>query len=442
MQTDGELKSLPTNVDAERFVLGSILLDDSNFTQTTGILSQDDFSLEKNRRIFRRMGEIQGRGEKIDRITVANELMKFGELESCDGLTYIVSLDDGLPQIPNIDSYVRIVKEKAALRRIILASQYAMNRCLSGQEGPEEILSGLAKSITELGGAQDAAKSSYDLTGFLESIGGVSEFFKENRGIQSPWHGFNDATGGWNSGELSIIAARPSMGKTAFALNAFYDAGRRGVPAVFYTCEMSALAIWKRLVSLLTGISFIEIQKSELNASERRSCSEALASLTELPLSVISASGKTAGWIRGSVERLKRQGMCAFAILDYIGLVRGSGDGTNRNRELGEIARSFKLTAGELAIPFLVLAQLNRGVESRTDKRPMPSDLRDSGEIEEHADLLGFLYRPEYYDRDNQAVKGLAELIISKQRNGPTPTIQLDFDYRAGKFSDIDPRDA
>src|SRR5579863_3389718 len=215
-------KGLPTNVDAERFVLGSILLDDGLYIQAAGTLESDDFSMEKHRRIFRRMGDLQERNEKIDRITVANELMKFGELEACDGLSYLVSLDDGLPQIPNLNSYIRIVKDKSVLRRIIFASQNMMNRCLMGEEEPGEILAGAEETLLKLGEARvktglvnpDDILRGYD--------GGINAFLDPSKRIKGVSTGFaklDEMTGGMHGGDLFIVAARPSMGKTAFALN-------------------------------------------------------------------------------------------------------------------------------------------------------------------------------------------------------------------------------
>ena len=216
-------KGLPTNVDAERFVLGSILLDDSFYVQAAGTLEADDFSLEKHRRIFRRMGELQDRGERIDRVTVANELMRFNELESCDGLSYLVSLDDGLPQIPNLDSYIRIVKDKAVLRRIIFASQNMMNRCLLGEEEPGEILAGAEETLLKLGEARvksRPASTPARSSRTTRAASTPSSIRASASRVSAP--GFaklDEMTGGLHGGDSVILAARPSMGKTALALN-------------------------------------------------------------------------------------------------------------------------------------------------------------------------------------------------------------------------------
>src|SRR5947208_10944327 len=222
-------KGLPTNLDAERFVLGSILLDDSMYVQAAGTLEPDDFSLDKHRRIFRRMGELQDRGEKVDRITVANELMKFNELEACDGLSYLVSLDDGLPQIPNLDSYIHIVKDKAVLRRIIFASQHMMNRALLGEEEPGDILAGAEETLLKLG--EERVKNGLvNAAHILETYdGGINAFLdpsKRIKGTSTGFTKFDEMTGGLHPGDLFIVAARPSMGKTALALNIAQHAAR------------------------------------------------------------------------------------------------------------------------------------------------------------------------------------------------------------------------
>ena len=245
-------KGLPTNVDAERFVLGSILLDDSLYVQAAGTLEADDFSLEKHRRIFRRMGDLQDRGERIDRVTIANELLKFNELEACDGLSYLVSLDDGLPQIPNLDSYIRIVKDKAVLRRIIFASQHMMNRCLLGEEEPDQILAGAEETLLKLGDARvknglqnpDQILQNYE--------GGISAFLdpsKRIKGISTGFTKFDEYTGGLHGGDLCILAARPSMGKTALALNiAQHVALRLKQTVAVFSLEMSNESLLTRML--------------------------------------------------------------------------------------------------------------------------------------------------------------------------------------------------
>src|SRR5208282_465986 len=245
-------KGLPTNLDAERFVLGSILLDDAMYVQAAGALEADDFSLEKHRRIFRRMGELQDRGEKIDRVTIANELMKFNELEACDGLSYLVSLDDGLPHLPNLDSYIRIVKDKAILRRIITTSQSMMNRCLLGEDEPDEILAGAEETLLRLGETRvkNGLLSPQQIV--EEYDGGINAFLdpsKRVKGISTGFTKYDEYTGGMHGGELLILAARPSMGKTALALNiAQHVALKLKQTVAVFSLEMSRESLLTRML--------------------------------------------------------------------------------------------------------------------------------------------------------------------------------------------------
>ena len=277
-------KRLPTNEDAERFVLGSILLDHSLFVQCAGTLEADDFSLEKHRRIFRRMGELHERGENIDRITVANELMKFGELEACDGLSYLVSLDDGLPQIPNVDSYVRIVKDKALLRRIIFASQHMMQRCLMDEEEPEQILAGAEETLLKLGEAR--VKSGLLTPGqILEDYeGGINAFLdpsKRIKGISTGFAKLDEMTGGLHGGDLCILAGRPSMGKTALALNmAQHVALKLHQTVAIFSLEMSKESL---LTRMLCSAARVDSQRFRAGYLTRRSAASSATGFTSWP---------------------------------------------------------------------------------------------------------------------------------------------------------------
>src|SRR5215831_4922467 len=273
-------KGLPTNVDAERFVLGSILLDDSFYVQAAGTLEADDFSLEKHRRIFRRMGDLQDRGEKIDRVTVANELMKFNELEACDGLSYLVSLDDGLPQIPNLDSYIRIVKDKALLRRIIFASQHMMNRCLLGEEQPDTILAGAEETLLKLGEARVKAGLVNAQQILQEYEGGINAFLDPSRrikGISTGFTKFDEYTGGLHGGDLFILAGRPSMGKTALALNiAQHVALKLKQTAAIFSLEMSKESLLTRMLCATARVDSHKFRAGYLSQEDRRKLKHAL----------------------------------------------------------------------------------------------------------------------------------------------------------------------
>jgi replicative DNA helicase len=432
-------KGLPTNVDAEKFVLGSILLDDTLYVQAAGTLEPDDFSLEKHRRIFKRMGELQTRGEKIDRITVANELMKFNELEACDGLTYLVSLDDGLPQIPNLDSYIRIVKDKAVLRRIIFASQHMMNRCLLGEEEPGDILAGAEETLLKLGDSQ--VKSGLLNAGqILQNYeGGISAFLdpsKRIKGISTGFAKLDEMTGGLHGGELVIIAARPSMGKTALALNiAQHVALKLKQTVAIFSLEMSQESLLTRMLCAAARVDSQRFRAGFLSQEERRKLNHSLHELVEAPLYIDDTSGVHLMDMHAKLRRLQQEHKIGLVIVDYLQLMSAPGRQENRNQEVSALSRGMKLLAKELNVPMMVLSQLSRAVETRQgDHRPQLSDLRESGSIEQDADLVGFIFREEVYHREREDLRGLAELIVAKQRNGPVGTVNLVFLHAQTKF--------
>jgi replicative DNA helicase len=433
-------KGLPTNVDAERFVLGSILLDDSFYIQAAGSLESDDFSLEKHRRIFRRMGDLHERAEKIDRITVANELMKTNELEACDGLSYLVSLDDGLPQLPNVDSYIRIVKDKAVLRRIILASQHMINRCLLDAEEPDEILAGAEETLLKLGEARVKSglmNADQILRGYEGGINAFLDPSKRIKGLSTGFTRLDEYTGGLHGGDLVIVAARPSMGKTALALNiAQHVALKLKQTVAVFSLEMSKESLLTRMLCSAARVDSQRFRAGFLSQEERRKLNQALHELVEAPLWIDDTPGLHLMDMHAKLRRLQSERQhIGLVVLDYLQLMSGQGRFENRNQEVSALSRGLKLLAKELNVPMMVLSQLSRAVENRQgDHRPQLSDLRESGSIEQDADLVGFIFREEVYHRDREDLRGLAELIVAKQRNGPVGTVNLVFLHSQTKF--------
>jgi len=433
-------KGLPTNVDAERFVLGSILLEDSFYIQAAGSLDADDFSLEKHRRIFKRMGDLHERGERIDRITVANELMRFAELESCYGLSYLVSLDDGLPQMPNVDSYVKLVKDAAVLRSIIFAAQHMINRASMAEESPEEILAGAEETLLKLGEAQ-VKTGLVNADQILQAYeGGISAFLdpsKRIKGISTGFLKLDEMTSGLHGGDLFILAGRPSMGKTAFALNiAQHVSLRMKQTAAVFSLEMSKESLLTRMLCAAARVDSQRFRSGYLSQEERRKLHTALAELAESPLYIDDTAGLHLMDMHAKLRRLKSErGKIGLVVVDYLQLMSGRGRYENRNQEVSALSRGLKLLAKELNVPMMVLSQLSRAVETRQgDHRPQLSDLRESGSIEQDADLVGFVFREEVYNRDREDLKGLAELIVAKQRNGPVGTVNLVFLHAQTKF--------
>jgi len=432
-------KGLPSNLDAERFVLGSILLDDSQFIQVAGILEADDFSLEKHRRIFHRMAELNERGERIDRVTLANELLRYNDLESCDGLSYLVSLDDGLPQIFNVESYVRIVKDKALLRRIIFTSQHLMNRCLAGEEDAEQILAGAEENLLKLGDSRGKSTLATPKQVIDEYQGGLNAFLdpsKRIKGISTGYAKLDEMSGGLHGGELIILAALPSMGKTALALNiAQHVATRLNQTVAIFSLEMSKESLLTRMLCATARVDSQRFRAGYLNQDERRKLQAAAAQLVEAPLYIDDTAGVNLMEMHAGLRRLQQQRKLGLVVVDYLQLMSGRGRFENRNQEISTISRGMKLLSKELNVPMLVLSQLSRAPETRQgDHRPQLSDLRESGSIEQDADLVAFIFREEVYKRDREDLRGMAELIVAKQRNGPIGKVDLVFLHHLTKF--------
>ncbi len=432
-------KGLPSNPDAERFVLGSILIDDQSLLQVAGVIEPEDFSLEKHRRIFLRMIDLHDRGERIDRVTLANELIRHGQLESVDGLAYLVSLDDGLPQITNLESYVRIVKSKALLRRIILSSQRTIDRCIAGDEDPENILASAGDEILRLGEQRQGAGLATPGQIIEQYEGGVNAFLDPSKRIQGVSSGFlklDEKTGGMRPGELIILAARPAMGKTALALNiAMHVAGKLQRTVAVFSLEMSRESLLTRLLCATARVDSQKFRAGFLNQHERRQLQIAASELVEAPLYIDDSAGTNLMDIHAKLRRLKAERGLSLAIIDYLQLMSGRGRFENRVQEVSSISRGLKLMSKELEIPIVALSQLSRAPETRQgDHRPQLSDLRESGSIEQDADIVCFLFREEIYKPDRTDLKGLAELILAKQRNGPIGKVNLVFLHSLTKF--------
>jgi replicative DNA helicase len=433
-------KGLPANIDAERFILGSVLLDDARFIEIAGTIMVDDFALEKHRRIFRRMTELHERGEKIDRVTVANELQRFNELESVDGLSYIVSLDDGLPAISNLDSYTRIVRDKATLRRIAVASQHLMNRALLGEEDPTAILAGAEETLLRLGESRAEKGLATPLEVIQNYAGGLNAFLdpsKRVKGISSGFTKLDEMTGGMHGGELIILAARPSMGKTAFALNiAWHVATRLFQPVAIFSLEMSQESLLTRMLCAAARVDSQRFRTGYLNEGERQKLRQAANQMVEAPIYIDDTAGVHLMDMHAKLRKLHQSGQkLGLVVVDYLQLMSSKGRVENRNQEVSQISRGLKLMSKELDCPFLVLSQLSRATETRVgDHRPQLSDLRESGSIEQDADLVGFIFREEVYKRDREDLRGLAELILAKQRNGPIGTVELVFLHAQTRF--------
>ncbi len=423
-------RALPSNIEAEKLVLGAILLEGiAPFSVARSIgITLDDFLLEKHKRIYRAMEELADRGESIDRVTVANELMSLGQLESVDGMSYLVSLDDGLPQIYNFESYCRIIKEKALKRRIYLTSLKIGESALLDNDDADEIIQQATANILALAseGPKAGPVTVSQLIAQIQetprgwerlTIGGAA-----TDGLKTGLVKFDQLTGGLHKGEVTIIAGRPGMGKSALVTTIARNICRGNSAPVIFTLEMSKESILGRLVVAVARVDNQKYRLGLLNQEERLRTLRAIDEINSNWKLVLDSDAYTIEEMAARIERIKAVQPVHSVWIDYLQLMGGSKgkNPENRSIEIGQNTRAIKLLAKTLKVPFVVLSQLNRQTETRTDDGiPKLADLRESGSIEQDADNVVFVHRPEYYKPDREDLRGLADLIVAKQRNGP-----------------------
>jgi len=435
---------LPNNLDAERFVLGAVLQDDTRFAEVAAALTADDFSLEKHRRIFARMCELYERSERIDRVTLANELMARRQLEFCDGIGYLVSLDEGLPELAKFESYVRIVREKARLRQLIFAGQRLIDSALLDDGTPaHELASTISERMLQVGTSdkENLLESVDEIVNNHES--GLARFLDHTTnyrsGIQTGFSRLDQMTGGLQRGDLVVVAARPSLGKTALALNIAAHVVRNHLSVAIFSLEMSRDAVINRMLCSAASVDSCRQRAGHLSPDEKARLTTEAEKLRGARLFIDHGSVVTVMDIGMKLRRLRANRGLDLCIIDYLGLIASHRKTNNRVRELGEITRYLKLmVAKELDIPVMLLSQLNRTPENRSDHRPSLSDLRESGDIEQDADLVLFIFREEVYKTKNRELSGRAELRIAKQRNGPIGHLNFRFRKEFTRFEELD----
>lgn len=435
-------KGLPANLEAERLSLGAVLIDPEVFPLVAGELSAEDFSLEGHRRIFQRMSQLAERGDRIDRVALANELMRNSELESVGGLTYLMSLDEGMPQSINVFGYARIVKEKSALRKIIYTAQSVMDKAFLGVEEADHILAEAEEGFLKVG--ESRQKNSLATPQQIIDEIGLDQFLDPSsriKGVSSGFTKLDEMTGGFREGELIIIAARPAMGKTAFALNiASHVCGPRvRKPVAVFSLEMSKESLLTRMVCAAARVDQHRFRTGFLNDDERRQLAVSATDLMDSPLYLDDSPGINIMDIHAKLRRVQAEkGELGLVVVDYLQLMQARGSFDSRTQEVSSMSRGLKLLSKELKVPIMALSQLSRAPETRPgDHRPQLSDLRESGSIEQDADMVCFLFREEVYKQDREDLKGKAELIVSKQRNGPIGKVDLAFIHKFTKFGNL-----
>jgi replicative DNA helicase len=436
-------KPLPNNLDAERSVLGAILLDNNALNAAIENLRAEDFFLDQHRRVFTQMIALSEAQQAIDLITLTEELHRRGDLEASGGAPYLASLADGMPKVSNIEHYARIVKEKAMLRNLIHTTHNIQQRAFEGEDGADMILDNAESSIFLL--AEDRVKAGLipvkDIV--RDNFERLEKIFKEGKsitGIPTGYVELDKLTSGLQPSELLILAARPSQGKTALALNLAENiAIRAGQPVAIFSLEMSKESLLQRLVASVAQIDAHKFRTGHLNRNDWTSMTEALGVISNAPLWVDDAGSISVLEIGAKARRLKRDKGLSLLIVDYLQLITARGRFGNRQEEVASISRGLKGLAKELQIPVLVLSQLTRAPE-RDERGPQLSDLRESGAIEQDADVVMFIYRPHFFKAGaSPEEREETELRIAKQRNGPTDNVKFVFRSRLTRFEEAAP---
>jgi replicative DNA helicase len=447
-------RGLPASVEAERSILGAILLDNHAYNEAAEKLRPEDFSLDSHRRIYSRMAELVDAHRAVDIVTLAEELARRKEVEAVGGVAYLASLTEGLPRRPSIEEYVRIVKDKSLARQLIGICNTAITRAADQSDEALVVLdaaeSGLLE-VSERGITRGFAGIPEIVRDSFGSIDNLYAQQKEVTGLATHYTQFDKMTSGLQASDLIIIAARPSMGKTAWAINIAENAAvRDGKVVAVFSLEMSKESLLRRMLASQAMVSMQKIQTGFIPKADRGKLMEALEHLAESKIFIDDTPAIALSEMRAKARRLQRQqGTLDLIVIDYLQLMTASSLGTggrryeNRTQEVSAISRGLKALAKELRVPVVALSQLSRASEQRGgDKKPMLSDLRESGSIEQDADVVAFIHRDSYYNKDENGEedpesKNKAEIIIAKQRNGPTGSVHLAYIAECTRFENM-----
>ena len=432
-QQDPSLHKLPPHsIEAEESILSALLLDNNTLMDVLEVITSDDFYRTSHQYIFSAIAELFNKAEPVDLVTVTNYLRDKDQLETIGGAAYLARLIDTVPTAVNVTHYARIVRDKATLRRLIAKSAEITQKCYDSSGEMESVLDFAEKAVFDI--SQDNNRSAfYPISKIIESNIDALEERQGNRalitGVPTGFTRLDHMTSGLQGSDLIILAARPSMGKTALALNLARNAAIEGnIPVAIFSLEMSKEQLSLRMLCAEARVDSSRLRSGFLNPEDWHRITDAAGSLSEAPLFIDDSPDISATSIRTKSRRLKMDRNLGLVIIDYVQLMKGRSANERRDLEISEISRSLKLLAKELNVPVLALSQLNRKLEERSDKRPQMSDLRESGALEQDADLIAFIYRDEVYNKEeNNPNRGTAELIIAKQRNGPTGVVPLTF---------------
>ena len=434
-------RTLPHSVEAERTVLGGILIDNDGFHEAAEFLDERDFYREAHRKIFGRMVALMERGQAIDLVTLKEELTRAGDLDASGGSNYLAGLVDGVPRATNVLFYARIVKDKSVLRSLIGAANQISLAAYEQPEETSEVLDEAEKAIFEI--AEGALHSGFEPVGDVvkrtfKTIDELSEKRELVTGIPTGFVEFDEITSGLQRSDLILVAARPAMGKTSFCMNITQYIGlEKGKTVGVFSLEMSKEQLVLRMLCGEARVDMHKLRSGFLSEKDWAKLIKGVADLSQTKIFIDDTPGLSVMEMRAKARRLKLEHQLDLVIVDYLQLMQGRGRFDNRTQEIGSISRALKGLAKELDVPVMALSQLSRAPESRTDRRPQLSDLRESGALEQDADLVVFIYREEEHNPtpENQ---GIAELIIGKQRNGPTGSLKMAFIKEYTRFENLE----
>ena len=432
----------PQNIEAEQSVLGGILIENEAINKVMEILTDDDFYREAHRKIYNAILNLSERDEPADSITLINELRKMNHLDSVGGASYIASLIDSVPTAANIEYYAKIVREKSLLRRLIQTSTDIVTQSYEDRSDVEGFLDEVERSFFEIS-EKRVKPSFYSIRDIVKSSFKTIERLYEKKelitGVPSGFKGLDHKTAGFQPSDLIIVAGRPSMGKTAFCLNlAQYAAIEKRIPIAIFSLEMSKEQLVIRMLCSEAQVEGTRLRTGFLSESDWPRLTLAAGNLSDAPIYIDDTAALSVLELRAKARRLNAEHGLGMLVIDYLQLMRGRSKVESRQQEISEISRSLKALAKELNIPVIAVSQLSRRTEERQGMRPQLSDLRESGAIEQDADLILFIYRDEVYNRaEDNPNRGKAEVIIGKQRNGPTGKIDLAFFDKFTNFKDL-----
>ncbi|MDQ0158367.1 replicative DNA helicase [Alkalibacillus salilacus] len=434
----------PHNIEAEQAVLGAIFLEPNAVVTASEIILPEDFYRVSHKRVFEMMVQLMDRGEPIDLVTVTTELSNADMLNDIGGVSYLTDIANSVPTAANIEYYAQIVKEKSTLRHIISSATGIVTKTFEENEAVTELLDYAERSILDISQAQSSGKFRNIKDVLVNVYDNIEQLHYNDEDVTGVATGFNDLdniTSGFQKNDLVIIAARPSVGKTAFALNIAQNVAINAQENVaLFSLEMGGEQLVSRMLCAEGNIDAQRLRTGKLEDEDWGKLTMAMGSLSNAGIYIDDTPGIKINEIRSKCRRLKQDQGLGMIMIDYLQLIQGSPGGSeSRQQEVSEISRSLKALALELGVPVIALSQLSRGVEQRQDKRPIMSDLRESGSIEQDADIVGFLYRDDYYEEESEK-ENIIEIIIAKQRNGPVGTVELAFVKEYNKFVDLDRR--